>query len=118
MEGRDIQTVVFPDAEIKVFLTASDEERARRRWKELLARGQAVDFVDVLAEVRDRDTRDVGREASPLRAAANAICIDTDGRTISEVVDSLLHIIETWRKHPDLRGERLASAAGFTREMC
>jgi cytidylate kinase len=97
MEGRDIQTVVFPAADIKVYLTASAEERAQRRWRELAARGEQLDYADVLAEVRDRDTRDAGRDASPLRAAEDAIPVDTDGQTIEQVVHCLVQLIETWR---------------------
>ena len=111
MEGRDIQTVVFPDAEIKVFLTASAEERARRRWKELAAAGTPVGYQQVLDEVRARDERDADREASPLRAAPDAIALDTDGKNIDQVVDVLLQLIETWRAHPDLRGSALDGMA-------
>lgn len=112
MEGRDIQTVVFPEAEIKVFLEASAAERARRRWQELLARGEAVTYEVVLEEVVARDRRDTEREASPLRPATDAICVDTDGQTVAHVVDCLLSIVDTWRAHPDLRGAALARAAG------
>ncbi len=112
MEGRDIQTVVFPDAEIKVFLTASAEERARRRWKELVARGEFADYTAVLQEVRARDQRDAEREASPLKAAPDAICVETDGMTINEVVACLLRLVQCWRAQPALRGAALAQAAG------
>lgn len=111
MEGRDIQTVVFPHADIKVFLTASAEERAKRRWTELAARGVSVDFAEVLAEVQTRDRRDAERDASPLRAADNAIFLDTGGKTIEQVVDCLLQLIHTWQAHPDLHGEQLAATA-------
>lgn len=110
MEGRDIQTVVFPDADIKIFLTASEEERARRRWKELTVRGEQVDFAAVLDEVRERDRRDAERDASPLRAASDAILVNTDHRTIEQVVDCLVHLVDTWRAHPELRGAQLADA--------
>ncbi|MBB6053438.1 (d)CMP kinase [Armatimonas rosea] len=89
MEGRDIGTVVFPHAELKVFLTASPEERARRRFAELEARGEIIDFETVLAEQRERDERDQTRETSPLKAAADAITLLTDGRTIEEIVVEL-----------------------------
>jgi len=112
MEGRDIQTVVFPDAEIKIFLTASPEERARRRWKELTAKGESIGYGDVLAEVRARDMRDEQREASPLRAAHGAIRVDTDEMTIGQVVDCISRIIDAWRGAPELRGSELARAAG------
>ena len=110
MEGRDIQTVVFPQAEIKVYLSASEEERARRRWKELVARGESISFDAVLQEVCERDARDAGREASPLCAAPDAICFDTDGLTIEQVVDGLVRLIDTWRAYPHLRGDELARA--------
>jgi CMP/dCMP kinase len=89
MEGRDIGTVVFPDAELKVFLTASPEERARRRYAELEARGEVIDFETVLAEQRERDERDQTREASPLKVAPDAITLLTDGRTIEDIVVEL-----------------------------
>ena len=111
MEGRDIQTVVFPDADIKVFLTASAEERARRRWKELAARGQSFPYQEVLAEVRTRDQRDEDRAASPLRPAPDAVLLDSDGMTVDEVVACLLRLIAAWEAHPGLRGASLAMAA-------
>lgn len=111
MEGRDIQTVVFPDADVKIFLTASAEERARRRWKELVAKGDAATYATVLNEVRERDQRDETRTASPLRAAPDAIGLDTDGLTIEQVVHNVLSIIQAWRNDPMLRGESLARVA-------
>ena len=113
MEGRDIQTVVFPDAEIKVFLTASADERARRRWQELKVNDAHVNYRQVLEEVRARDRRDAEREASPLRAASDAVTIDTDGKTIEQVIDRILRLIDAWRAHPELRGAALAKAAGI-----
>jgi CMP/dCMP kinase len=89
MEGRDIGTVVFPNAELKVFLTASAEERARRRFAELEARGEIIDFGTVLAEQHERDERDQTREMSPLVAATDAITLATDGRTITSLVEEL-----------------------------
>jgi len=102
MEGRDIQTVVFPEAEIKVFLTASEEERARRRWKELIATDDTVDFHQVLRDVQLRDQRDAQREASPLCAAPDAIIVDTDTLTIEQVVDYIVLLIHNWRTQPVL----------------
>jgi cytidylate kinase len=90
MEGRDIGTVVFPNAELKVFLTASAEERARRRFAELEARGEIIDFETVLAEQQERDARDQTREMSPLVAAKDAITLATDGRTILSLVEELV----------------------------
>jgi len=92
MEGRDIQTVVLPDAEVKVFLTASPEERARRRCDELLARGVDADYGEVLADLKQRDRRDESRAHAPLRAAPEAVCICTDGLSIQQVVDKVLAI--------------------------
>ncbi len=114
MEGRDIQTVVFPDANIKIFLTATQEERARRRWKELVALGEAISYATVLADVRTRDARDETRAASPLRAAPDAILLDTDGKTIDEVVQCVVTIIHTWQNDPSLQGESLARAAKWS----
>lgn len=113
MEGRDIQTVVFPDADIKIFLTASAEVRARRRWNELQAKGDPTGYEEVLAEVRARDRQDAEREASPLKAAPDAIFVDTDGKNIDQVVECLVRIINAWRKKPSLCGESLARAAAI-----
>ncbi|MCX6366792.1 MAG: (d)CMP kinase [Armatimonadetes bacterium] len=94
MEGRDIGTVVFPQAELKIFLTASPEERARRRHAELEARGEVFDYARVLAELKERDERDETREASPLRAAPDALTFLTDGRTIEQIVVELAGKVE------------------------
>jgi len=92
MEGRDIQTVVLPKAEVKIFLTASPEERARRRALELRSRGFETDSQEVLAEVRARDERDSKRRNSPLRAAPDAVTLDTSGLTIEQVVERAMAI--------------------------
>lgn len=84
MDGRDIGTVVLPDASVKIFLTASAEERARRRYDELLARGERVEYETVLADVKRRDASDTNRAAAPLRAAADAVTVDTTGLTPEE----------------------------------
>jgi cytidylate kinase len=97
MEGRDIQTVVLPDAEVKVFLTASPEERANRRRLELQERGIASDFDSVLAEIRERDRRDSNRRHSPLRAAPDADHVDTTGLTLDQVVGRVLEIVRARR---------------------
>lgn len=86
LEGRDIGTVVFPGAELKVFLTASAEERARRRCDELRAKGTEVDYEVTLAEVRQRDHQDANREIAPLREAADAVRVDSDRLSPDEVV--------------------------------
>jgi len=90
LEGRDIGSVVFPDAEVKIFLTASPEERARRRVSELTARGLNATYEEVLAHQKARDLRDSRRVDSPLLAADDAIVLDTDTMTISEVVARIL----------------------------
>ena len=95
MEGRDIGTVVFPDAEVKVFLTASDEERARRRWLERSEKGEAVTLEETLARQRERDARDSSRADSPLKSAEDSIIIDTDGLSIEEVVRRILDLCVT-----------------------
>ncbi len=100
MEGRDIQTVVLPTAELKVFLTASAEERANRRWLELRERGFEADLATVLSEICARDARDSNRAHSPLRAAPDAVHLDTDGLTIEEVVEKLLAIARERRLIP------------------
>jgi len=94
MEGRDIQTVVLPEAEVKVFLTASAEERARRRWEELRGRGLEVDLKQVLGEIEARDARDTTRADSPLKPAPDAVHVDTDGLTIEQVVAKVLAIVK------------------------
>lgn len=86
LDGRDIGTVICPDADVKLFVTASAECRAERRWKELTGAGQAASMDDVLAEVRNRDARDMGREDAPLRPAEDAVTIDTTTMTINEAV--------------------------------
>jgi cytidylate kinase len=93
MEGRDIQTVVLPDAEVKVFLTASVEERARRRHLELQQRGFESDYESVLREIQERDHRDSTRADSPLRAAPDAVQLDTTGLTQEEVISRVLEIV-------------------------
>ena len=90
MVGRDIGTVVLPDAGLKVFLTASPEERARRRHAELEARGVPLDYESILEDLRRRDALDSGREAAPMRPAPDARIIDSDGRTVPELVEMVL----------------------------
>lgn len=84
MDGRDIGTTVFPDAELKIFVTASDEVRAQRRYDELKAKGQEADFQDILNNVRERDYQDSHREVSPLRQAEDALLLDNSNMTIEE----------------------------------
>jgi cytidylate kinase len=95
LEGRDIGTVVFPDAEVKFYLDANTEERGRRRFKELLEKGMKVDFDDTLEEVRTRDHRDMNRDISPLRMAEDAFFIDSTGRTVQEIVEEMVQRVIT-----------------------
>jgi len=93
VEGRDIGTVVLPDAELKVFLIASVEERAKRRWKELKEKGEVVSYEEVLEQVKERDERDSKREVAPLKPAEDAVVIDTTNLTPNEVVDRIMKIV-------------------------
>lgn len=94
VEGRDIGTVVFPDAPVKVFLVAADEERARRRYEQLREMGDSPIYEDVLNEIRERDRRDSERDASPLRPAEDALHLDTTVLSVEEQVNQILTIIE------------------------
>ncbi len=101
LDGRDIGTVVCPQAEVKIFLTASAAARARRRHKELLERGEASIYARVLAEMRERDRRDSERAAAPLKPAADAEILDTTDLDAEEAFRAALAIVED--KRPDLR---------------
>lgn len=90
LEGRDIGTVVFPNAEVKVFLTADDHERARRRLAQLHANGVESDFDTVLREVRERDERDAHRDIAPMKPAADAVILDCSALSATEVVDHIV----------------------------
>ena len=94
MDGRDIGTVVMPDADWKFFLEATVEERARRRKIELEAQGVPVDLSELQEQIRQRDHRDSTRDNSPLRKAKDAILVDTTSLSISEVVHRLLSLIK------------------------
>jgi|TARA_B100000809_G_scaffold20013_1_gene17639 cytidylate kinase len=89
-DGRDMGTIVFPNAELKIFLTASPEERAQRRYKQLIAKGIGAILPDLLRELKSRDERDSQRAVSPLRPAADATILDTTRLTIDEVVTRVL----------------------------
>ncbi len=93
MDGRDIGTVILPDAEVKIFLTASPEERANRRFKELIEKGNNPDYDELLKEINQRDYNDMHREIAPLKQADDAILFDTTTLGKDEVVDELLKII-------------------------
>ena len=90
MDGRDIGTVILPNAEVKVFLTASDEARAKRRTLELQAKGMDVKFDDVLREMRERDHNDSHREIAPAVAAADAVVLDNSDLTIDETAEAIM----------------------------
>lgn len=93
MEGRDIGTRVLPEAEAKIYLTATPEERALRRWKELASRGEPAPFDEVLAGIRERDARDSGREIDPLRPADGATVIDCTLLTPEAQVDAIMDVV-------------------------
>lgn len=94
MDGRDIGTVVLPQAEYKFFLTASVEERAERRTKELSEKGYAVDMLAIMKEIELRDQMDSTREESPLIQAEDAILVDTSRKTIEQVVETILNVVK------------------------
>jgi CMP/dCMP kinase len=89
-DGRDMGTVVFKDADLKIFLTASAEERAKRRFNQLKELGIHANLSDLVLELRERDQRDQARAHAPLKPAADAVCIDTDNLTIDEVVERVM----------------------------
>ena len=93
MDGRDIGTVVLPGADVKIFLTASSEDRAMRRFRELEKRGTPKDYEALLQEIRQRDDNDSSREVAPLRPAAGAVVLDTTGNTFEESCRQILEII-------------------------
>lgn len=94
MDGRDIGTVVFPNAEVKIFLTATVEERAMRRYKELVAKGEQVDLAQLQKDIAERDRQDMEREISPLRQAEDALYLDTSEMTIDEVTAFILNLVK------------------------
>ena len=94
MDGRDIGTVVLPNAEVKVYLTASSLVRAKRRALELEAKGEAVDLAKIEADIIDRDNRDMTREISPLKQAEDATLIDISYMNIDEVVEAILNLVK------------------------
>ena len=94
MDGRDIGTVILPDADVKVFMTASAECRAMRRYKELIAKGVEVKYEDVLAEMNERDKNDSTREIAPATAASDAILLDNSDMTLEENVQAIIDIVD------------------------
>jgi cytidylate kinase len=101
LDGRDIGTVIAPDAQVKLFVTASQEVRAERRLRELEGRGMTAHYDDVLADIRSRDARDSGREVAPLKPAADAVMLDTSALTLDQAIAEALRLAE----------ERLARAS-------
>lgn len=94
MDGRDIGTVVLPNADLKVFLTASPEERAKRRYEELMEKGNDVDYEQVLSDINKRDYQDTHRKVSPLKAADDAVLLDTTSLSFDEVTDELISLVK------------------------
>lgn len=93
MDGRDIGTVVLPDAQVKFFLTASPEIRAKRRYDELIEKGSDVDYDDVLADLIKRDYNDSHREVAPLKPAEDGVTVDTSGLTLEESIDKIIETV-------------------------
>ena len=97
IDGRDIGTVIAPDAPAKLFVTADPEVRAERRWRQLRGQGEVVEYEVVLADIRQRDERDSDRAAAPLARAADAVLLDTSEMTIDEAADAARRIVEAAR---------------------
>ncbi|MDJ0822918.1 MAG: (d)CMP kinase [Paracoccaceae bacterium] len=95
LDGRDIGTIICPEAEVKLFVTASAEVRAQRRFAELTEKGTETDYATVLADVRDRDARDMGRADAPLKPAADAVQIDTSELSIDEAVAEAIAVVNS-----------------------
>jgi cytidylate kinase len=99
-DGRDMGTVVFPQAQVKIFLTASPEERAKRRYKQLKGKGLGVNLADLIEEIRERDERDSRRTVAPLRPSASALTLDSTSLTIDEVYEQVMRKVHA--TFPDL----------------
>ena len=95
MEGRDIGTVVFPDAQVKIFLDANPDERVRRRCEEMRAKGETVNAPQLAAQMKERDDRDSTRADAPLAQAPDAVYLDSTGQAIEEVIESILRIVRS-----------------------
>lgn len=98
MDGRDIGTCVLPDAQVKIYLTASSEVRAKRRYDELTAKGETCDLEKIKADIEERDYRDMNREYSPLKQAKDAILVDTSHMSVEEVIEHIICICDSVRK--------------------
>lgn len=94
MDGRDIGTCVLPDAQVKIYLTASVETRAKRRYTELVDKGETADLEKIAADIKERDYRDMNREMSPLRQAKDAVLVDSSKMSIDEVVSAIRQVAE------------------------
>lgn len=101
MVGRDISTVVLPDADLKVFITASLEKRAERRSQQRLSTGEMADYDTILENLRQRDQVDSTRKAAPLRQVAEAVLLDTSDLTFDEAVETALDLIQHWQAGPE-----------------
>ena len=97
LDGRDIGTVIWPQAPAKLYVTATPEVRAERRWKQLKAQGEAVAYEDILDDIHKRDARDGGRDAAPMKPAADAALLDTSQMTIEQAADAARRIVEAAR---------------------
>ena len=101
LDGRDIGTVIVPEAPAKLYVTASPEVRAERRWKQLTAQGEAVSLDEIRADIRKRDARDGARDAAPMKPAADAVLLDTSEMTIEAAADAARRIVEAARARWD-----------------
>ena len=112
LDGRDIGTVVLPEADVKLYVTASPEMRARRRYDEMLNRGRAdASYLEVLEDLRRRDARDINREDSPLRPAADAHLLDTTEIGIGDALERASHIVDAALSARDAQGGRSGGTA-------
>lgn len=98
MDGRDIGTCVLPNAQVKIYLTASSEVRAKRRYDELTAKGECCNLDQIKADIEDRDYRDMNRETSPLKQAEDAVLVDSSDLTVEEVIEKIMEVCEQGRK--------------------
>lgn len=97
-DGRDMGTTVFPDAEVKIFLTASAEARAQRRYKQLLEKGESVDMDELVKDIQQRDERDSSRAVSPLKPATDAVVLDSTQMTIDHVLETILSVVASIKR--------------------
>jgi cytidylate kinase len=105
MVGRDIGTIVLPDADLKIYLDASAESRAERRYRQSVAAGHPGNYEEILASMRARDALDSGRDVAPLRRAPDAVYVNTDHLDVTAVIDQIKHIILNWQPKPTEAGK-------------